>query len=49
MNGRKQEGTNRAYIIKKKNCLKYLFDRLLGIITGGISKLNCVSTFVSCL
>ena len=47
MNGRKQEGTHRAYI--KKNCLKYLFDWLLGIITGGISRLNCVSTFVSCL
>ena len=48
MNCKKQEGANRA-CIKKKNCLKYIFDRLLGIITDGISRLNCVSIFVSYL
>ena len=48
MNGRKQEGAKRA-VLKKKNCLKYIFDRLLGIITDGTSRLNYFSTFVSCL
>ena len=47
MNSREQEGAYRGYS-KKTNGLKCLFDRL-GIITGAISRLNCLSTFVSCL